>query len=88
MSTYNIQITEPAENDLYEIGVYIFKELLELETAKRVVSKIAKGIINLEDMPLRNVLAKFIIDKTITGNFKTLFFSCTNSIKFVAKPPH
>ena len=56
MSTYNIQITEPAENDLYEIGAYISKELLELETAKIVVSKIAKGIITLEDMPLRNAI--------------------------------
>lgn len=56
MSTYNIQITEPAEKDLYEIGAYISKELLEPETAKKVVSKIAKGIGTLEDMPLRNAL--------------------------------
>lgn len=34
MSIYNIQITEPAEKDLYEIGVYISKELLEPEVAK------------------------------------------------------
>jgi hypothetical protein len=25
LSTYNIQITEPAEEDLHEIGDYIFK---------------------------------------------------------------
>lgn len=56
MCTYNIQITEPAEDDLYEIGVYISKELLEPETAKKVISKIAKGINSLEDMPLRNAL--------------------------------
>ncbi|MGH4121236.1 hypothetical protein [Clostridium sp.] len=35
MSTFNIQITKPAEEDLYEIGAYIFKELLETETAKK-----------------------------------------------------
>ena len=56
MSTYNIQITEPAEKDLYEIAAYISKELLEPETAKNVVSKIAKEIITLEDIPLRNAL--------------------------------
>lgn len=56
MNTFNIQITEPAEKDLYEIGAYISKELLEPETAKKVISKIAKGINSLEDMPLRNAL--------------------------------
>lgn len=56
MSIYDIQITEPAEKDLYEIGEYISKELLEPETAKEVISKIAKVINSLEDMPLRNAL--------------------------------
>lgn len=56
MSIYNIQITEPAEKDLYEIGVYISKELLEPEVAKKVVLRIAKGISTLEEMPLRNAL--------------------------------
>lgn len=57
MSKYNIQITEPAENDLHEIGVYISKELLEPEIAKKVVSKIANAINSLEEMPLRNALS-------------------------------
>lgn len=56
MNTYDIEITEPAEKDLYEIGAYISKELLEPETAKKVVSKIAKGINLLKGMPLRNTL--------------------------------
>lgn len=56
MSKYNIQITEPAEKDLREIGTYISRELLERETAKRVILKIAEGINSLEDMPLRNAL--------------------------------
>jgi addiction module RelE/StbE family toxin len=64
MSTYNIQITEPAERDLYEIGAYISKELLEPETAKKVVSKIAKGIASLEDIPLRNTL---VADKRLSN---------------------
>lgn len=57
MSIYDIQITEPAEEDLYEIGAYISKELLEPETAKNLISKIAIGINSLDDMPLRNALA-------------------------------
>ncbi|MCH5139182.1 type II toxin-antitoxin system RelE/ParE family toxin [Clostridiaceae bacterium UIB06] len=56
MSTYDIQITEPAEKDLYEIGAYISKELLEPDIAKKVILEIAKGINSLEDMPLRNAL--------------------------------
>ena len=56
MSAYDIQITEPAEKDLYEIGIYISKELLEPMTAKKVISKIAKVINSLEDMPLRNAV--------------------------------
>ncbi len=54
MSRYNIEITEPAENDLYEIGSYIAEELLEPEVAKEIVNKIADAILSLEDMPLRN----------------------------------
>jgi toxin ParE1/3/4 len=54
MICYNIQITEPGEKDLYEIGACISKKLLEPETAKKVVSKIAKEI--FADMPLRNAI--------------------------------
>lgn len=39
MGTYNILITEPAEEDLYKIGSYISKELLEPKTAKKMMSK-------------------------------------------------
>ncbi|WP_443660950.1 type II toxin-antitoxin system RelE/ParE family toxin [Clostridium algidicarnis] len=56
MSMYDIQITEPSEKDLYEIGAYISKELLESEIAKKVISEIAKGVNSLEDMLLRNSL--------------------------------
>ncbi|MBU3209038.1 type II toxin-antitoxin system RelE/ParE family toxin [Clostridium algidicarnis] len=44
MSMYDIQITEPAKKDLYDIGSYISKELLEPEIAKKVISEIAKGV--------------------------------------------
>jgi addiction module RelE/StbE family toxin len=63
MSKYNIEITEPAENDLYEIGSYIAKELLEPEIAKKVVAKIAEAIFKLEDMPLRNA---FVADERLS----------------------
>ncbi|WNF38451.1 type II toxin-antitoxin system RelE/ParE family toxin [Bacillaceae bacterium IKA-2] len=56
MDTYDIVITKPAEHDLFEIGRYIFTELLEPETAKRVISRIAAEINTLENMPLRNTL--------------------------------
>lgn len=54
MSRYKIEITEPAENDLYQIGHYISEELLEPDAAKSIVKKIAEAVLSLEDMPLRN----------------------------------
>lgn len=88
MSKYNIQITEPAEKDLREIGVYISKELLEPETAKKVVSKIAKAVSSLEEMPLRNPLASDErlshkgIRKVIVDNY-IVFYIVTDETKTV-----
>lgn len=64
MNKYNIEITEPAETDLFEIGNYIAKELLEPEIAKKIISKIAKEIFTLEEMPLRNGL---VSDKRLSN---------------------
>jgi len=88
MSKYNIEITKPAEQDLYQIRSYISKELLEPETARRVVSKIAKSIITLEDMPLRNSLvaderlAHKGIRKIIVDNY-TIFYIANEERKVV-----
>ena len=56
MSKYDIEITESAENDLFEIGYYIAKELLEPIVARKTVEKIGDEIIKLEEMPFRNAL--------------------------------
>lgn len=56
MNKYHIDITEPAENDLHEIGYYISRELLEPAIANKVVGKIGDAILTLEDLPLRNSL--------------------------------
>ena len=56
MSKYQIEITYPAENDLREIGNYITHELLEPETAKKIVNKIGAAIFSLEELPQRNSL--------------------------------
>lgn len=75
MSAYYIQIAEPAEKDLNEIALYISKELLEPETAKKVISKVAKGIFSLEELPLRNAvvadekLAHLGIRKIMVDNY-------------------
>ncbi|HMA60558.1 MAG TPA: type II toxin-antitoxin system RelE/ParE family toxin [Halanaerobiales bacterium] len=76
MNRYDIEITEPAEKDLYEIGRYIAKELLEQDKAVDVVDKIANNIYKLEEMPFRNAIVdddklasqgirKFIVDNYI-----------------------
>ena len=88
MSTFNIQITEPAERDLYEIGEYISKELLEPETAKKIISTIAKGINSLEDMALRNALVAderlaYIGTRKIMVDSYIIFYIVTEESKIV-----
>ncbi len=56
MDRYNIEITKPAEKDLYKIGRYIANELLEATKAVEVVDKIANEIFKLEEMPFRNAI--------------------------------
>lgn len=88
MSSYHIQITESAEKDLYEIGIYISKKLLEPITARRLISRIAKGINSLEDMPLRNPLvaderlAYKGIRKIMVDNY-IIFYKITEETKTV-----
>lgn len=77
---YQILITEPAENDLREIGRYIARELLEPALAEKMVSKIGDAIIGLEQMPLRNalvadeVLAARGIRKLLVDNYYIVFY--------------
>ena len=88
MSRYNIEITEPAENDLYEIGSYIVEELLEPDIAKKVINKIGDAILSLEDMPLRNgvvadeKLALQAIRKIFVDNY-IVFYIVTEENKTV-----
>lgn len=56
MGKYNIQITEPAENDLYQIRSYLSEELLEPAIANKLINKIGEAIFTLEEMPVRNAI--------------------------------
>ena len=58
MNRFFIEITEPADNDLKDIGNYIAKELLESQTARNVINRIGNTILSLEEMPLRNSLVE------------------------------
>jgi toxin ParE1/3/4 len=51
MSNYSIDITEPAENDMRNIGLYISKELLEPDIAIKTINKIGNTIFSLEEFP-------------------------------------
>jgi addiction module RelE/StbE family toxin len=79
MNRYQIEITDPASRDLYEIGNYITKELSEPEAALRVVNGIADAIFSLEEMPYRNLLVRdetlslHGIRKTIVGNYLVFY---------------
>ncbi|MTI83619.1 MAG: type II toxin-antitoxin system RelE/ParE family toxin [Firmicutes bacterium] len=88
MATYDLLITKPAEDDLFEIGRYISKELLEPKTAQRVISRIADAISTLEDMPFRNALinderlAQIGIRKILVDNY-IVFYIEVEGIKTV-----
>lgn len=88
MSRYNIEITEPAERDLFEIANYIGKELLEPSIAAKVVNKIAESVFQLEEMPLRNALvtderfAQLGFRKVVVDNF-IVFYIVSEKRKIV-----
>lgn len=88
MSRYDIHITEPAENELYEIKRYIEEELLEPGIARKMVNKIAISINTLEEMPFRNSLvaderlAKQGIRKTMVDNY-VVFYCFDDKYKIV-----
>lgn len=88
MDKYNIEITEPAEHDLNEIGYYIKHDLLEPEIALKTIEKISNKILELEYMPLRNGLVKDEklslqgIRKLIIDNY-IVFYNVSESLKMV-----
>ncbi|KNY27632.1 type II toxin-antitoxin system mRNA interferase toxin, RelE/StbE family [Pseudobacteroides cellulosolvens] len=88
MSKFEIEITESAENDLFDIGNYIAKELLEPKIAKKIVDGIGQAIFSLEEMPLRNNLvtderlALQGIRKILIDNY-IIFYTVTEQDKIV-----
>ena len=88
MDKYNIEITEPAENDLNKIGYYIKHDLLEPEIALKTIEKISSKILELEYMPFRNELVKDErlslqgIRKLIVDNY-IVFYSVSENVKMV-----
>ena len=48
---YHIDITEPAEVDMYEIGFYIAQTLHAPESAEKLLDEIDGNILSLEQMP-------------------------------------
>ncbi|MEI6521798.1 MAG: type II toxin-antitoxin system RelE/ParE family toxin [bacterium] len=55
MKRYHILITEPAAEDLHKIADYIAKELLEPDTAIKLITKIKDAVMSLVEMPTRNM---------------------------------
>jgi len=48
---YEVILTAKAKKELYDIYNYISKTLIEEKIAKKIISKIEKDILRLEDMP-------------------------------------
>ena len=53
---YHIDITEPAEVDMDEIGFYIARTLHAPESAEKLLDEIDRNILSLEQMPKRFAL--------------------------------
>ncbi|NQX68238.1 type II toxin-antitoxin system RelE/ParE family toxin [Paenibacillus alba] len=62
---YHLVITELAEADLRKIADYIANELLEPTTARKMITRIAEAIFQLEQMPFRNGLVR---DERLAAN--------------------
>jgi addiction module RelE/StbE family toxin len=58
MKKYQVNITQPAEEDLREIADHISRELLEPHLAEKLIDAIAEEISYLEDMPFRHGLVR------------------------------
>lgn len=56
MKSYQVLISNPAENDLSEIGRYITRELLEPKIAQNVLKRVGAAILELEQIPLRGAV--------------------------------
>lgn len=58
MTEYKIEITLPAERDLFDIFIYITETLKEPQTAKRIYTSIKREILTLSEMPERHRIAE------------------------------
>ncbi len=68
MKSFDIVITQPAEEDLQDIADYIAKELKEPSLAEKFIEKIGNAILDLEKIPLRNALVSD--EKLATQGFR------------------
>jgi addiction module RelE/StbE family toxin len=88
LSIYTTRITEPAKNDLKEIGHYITEELLEPAIAIKLVDKIGDVVLSLEEMPHRNTpvsderLSSSGIRKQLVENY-IIFYKISEAKKIV-----
>ena len=53
MDKYSVKLMSQALRDLDQIYLYISQQLLEPETASKLVAQIEDGILSLESMPYR-----------------------------------
>ena len=77
---YNIEISEPAEQDIQKTIMYIDEELQNRTAAEKLLDDVEKAIVSLTDMPLRYPLAS---DKTLAG-LGIRYFAVNNYLVFYA----
>lgn len=76
MKQYQVLITEPAADDLQALTQYIIEELLDPDTAKKLVGKIKEAVLSFGEMPNGHALLmdsglaaqgirKFVVDNYI-----------------------
>jgi len=75
---YNIDITEPAEQDIRKAVEYIDTELQNRVAAENLLDDIEKAIFSLSDMPMRHPL---VADKVLARH-GIRFFPVNNYLVF------
>jgi len=75
---YNIDISEPAGQDIRQAVAYIDEELQNRIAAEKLLDDVEKAILSLTDMPLRYPL---VSDKILAG-WGIRYFSVNNYLIF------
>ena len=78
MISYSVYISDAAYNDINQIVSYIANELLEPQTANKLLDALLKAINSLSEIPHRHML----VDRVEISDYPIRMFTVENYIVF------